>query len=443
MRKIITVLLILVCLIAIAFVTYFYSKYHTEDMMIIDVEEVTLIEYPEDPSIRSKYYNKYSDRQLILIKNDATHFDFLFESKNPKVATLILRDIDISLFVPVVPTWVRDEPNLEFIALSDREWNRQQVSFTKESPHVEIIGGDGFEEEQISSIALARNCLNAGLWELLLFTEESHEKSLYYQGWFNFPLGHYKEIFEDMNQTSYWWHWHRLEHWVDPQGTPVNLSHLRDVISEHSVNIERLPDEKIIAAGEQLRKAKIVSAPDITCWKDFCEEAEIQYASFIKPGRYSVAHPWNHEYERIAGVESAVVRKIKSPATQKELDELEVTFRSSKTGELQRFIISGFDIDSLPQLPERLYPEGLYMPMGISVPPFYQKYQDLKNEPPEKQPYFSLLLDEKGEWINHHEVAIDGPVLHRDVIDPYMIHFYILSYERQSLVGHFIIKLYR
>ena len=41
-----------------------------------------------------------------------------------------------------------------------------------EPSEIEIEGGDGFEKTAIVSAELAKNCLNAGLWELLLFTKE-------------------------------------------------------------------------------------------------------------------------------------------------------------------------------------------------------------------------------------------------------------------------------
>ncbi len=81
---------------------------------------------------------------------------------------------------------------MERIALTNRQWNRQQVRFDPHSSHIEVSGGDGFERDHLYSAALARNCLNAGLWEVLLFTQENGHKALYYQNWFTFPLGHYK-----------------------------------------------------------------------------------------------------------------------------------------------------------------------------------------------------------------------------------------------------------
>ena len=49
-------------------------------------------------------------------------------------------------------------------------------------------------------------------------------------------------------------------------------------------------------------------------------------------------------------------------------------------------------------------------------------------------------MDEDGHWLNHHELAVDGSVLHRDADDPTVLHVYLLSYERHALIGHFRIE---
>jgi hypothetical protein len=81
------------------------------------------------------------------------------------------------------------------------------------------------------------------------------------------------------------------------------------------------------------------------------------------------------------------------------------------------------------------------MPMGIGTPPFHQSYDELQQHPPEQGPYMSVLLDGEDGWIDHHAVGVDGPVMHRDEADPGLLHVYLLSYERHSLVGHFLIHV--
>jgi hypothetical protein len=136
----------------------------------------------------------------------------------------------------------------------------------------------------------------------------------------------------------------------------------------------------------------------------------------------------------------AILRRIKSPgATDRTLHELELVFSSTKREGVCRFLVSGFDLDDLPQLAVHDYPKGLYLPMGIGTPPFFQSYEELEKHPPAQSPYVSVLLDAEGRWIDHHSFAIDGPVLHRDEGDPSVLHVYLLSYERHSLIAHLVI----
>jgi hypothetical protein len=104
-------------------------RYTTSDVMFIPLKEYSSAEYPEDPADKSINYGRYSDRELRLAKRDATHFDFILEPKHGHVATVVFRNIDVSLMTPSEPYWTKRDPNLERIALTDRQWNRQQVSF--------------------------------------------------------------------------------------------------------------------------------------------------------------------------------------------------------------------------------------------------------------------------------------------------------------------------
>jgi hypothetical protein len=337
---------------------------------------------------------------------------------------------------------VKGDDGLRRVALTDRQWNRQQVSFGGPgSPHLDVSGGDGFERDQLSSAELAKNCLNAGLWEVLLFTNEGGKK-LYYQGWFTFPLGHYKDVFEHNTGLPYWKHWYYLEHWFDPAGTPVALDRLRRVTREREVSATFDRTERVLAAGEQVRKRRTTSAENVVTWGDFYDgRHDVRFASFIPPGRYSARHPWNNKYRRMDHFEKAILREVVSPATEKPLRELELVFSGSGQAGTSRLFVSGFDPETLPRLAVQDYPKGLYMPMGIGTPPFFQTYEELTRDPPAKSPFFSVQLDGDGKWIDHHSFAIDGPVLHLDAEDPDVLHLYLLSYERHSLIAHVVVAL--
>jgi hypothetical protein len=265
---------------------------------------------------------------------------------------------------------------------------------------------------------------------------------LYYQGWFTFPLGHYESIFEHNTGISYLRHWYKLEHWSNPAGIELNLDRLRTVLDQRTARAEFLSREPIFAYGEQRRKLHALDLHDLLTWGDFASAAsEIRFPTFAPPGRYFVSKPWKNEHWRIAKFDGAILRDIKSPARDEHRLEIELDFTNGRTGEATRFIVSGIDPQALPQLDVSEYPAGLYMPMGIAIPPFFESYDDLEKNPPDKSPYFSVLVDGQDRWINHHDVAIDGPVLHRDKSNPDVLHLYLLSYERHSLIGHYVIAV--
>ncbi|REJ89149.1 MAG: hypothetical protein DWQ34_20565 [Planctomycetota bacterium] len=428
-------------LLAAAGAAYVSQKYRVAETMQPQLVEFTSKEYPENPSTRSVQHGRYDGRELTLVHKDAAHFDFVLEPLNDDIARVVVRDVDVSLMTPSLPEWAKEDAGLTRIALTDRQWNRQQVRFDPNSPQVEITGGDGFERENLYSVELAKNCLNAGLWEVLLFVKENGGKSLYYQGWFTFPMGHYKEIFERNTGLPYVEHWHYLEHWVDPTGTIVPLDKLRRVVDERDAPVTFDPSEKLIARGEQITKRRTNLTQNIREWGDFYDGRAVAFASFVPPGRYSVDVPRDTEYGLMDRFEQVVLRAIESPGSDVPLAELEFVFSSRTQPGVCRFIVSGFDMDAVPALPIDDYPKGLYLPMGIGTPPFYQAYEELQDNPPDESPYVSVLLDGEDGWIDHHAVGVDGPVMHRDADDPSLLHVYLLSYERHSLVGHFVVEL--
>ena len=423
--------------------SWFTSRYQTSREMQVEVQELSNLEYPENPAPLDPNFQRYANRELKIIRTDDTHFDFILEPTNEKTAKVVIKNIDLSLFIPKAPEWVKQDRGLEAIAFTDREWNRQQVSFPVNSEHIEVVGGDGFEEQKLVQVALARNCLNAGYWEIILSAkDENGKKGMYYQGWFVLPMGHYKNVFEKINNMTYWKHWWKLEHWQDPAGTVTNVNLLRKVINEQEVATQFPLDENIIVAGEQSRKVRTTQAVNLRTWGDFYNQNnQIRFATFRPPGFYDHDTPWDNEFWRIGKFEKAILRNIKPVGVSENLQELELLFRDTKTGEQNKLFFSGINFKELPQLSVQDYPQGLYMPMGIGVPTFYQSYEELKQNPPYESPYFSFLLDSQDRWIDHHRLAVDGPVMHLDKDNPELLHLYLLSYERNTLVAHFIIDI--
>ena len=219
------------------------------------------------------------------------------------------------------------------------------------------------------------------------------------------------------------------------------MEKLRTVVEERKVSTTFDRNERVIVQGEQINKRRTTLTDDIRVWNDFYDGRQVQFASFIPPGRYSVDVPRNTKYGRLDRFEKAILRRIQSPATKEPLSELELIFSSSKQPGMCRFFVSGFEFAALPRLPIHEYPRGLYLPMGIGTPPFFQMYNELQQHPPHLGPYVSVLLDETGGWIDHHAIGIDGPVMHLDEKDPGLLHVYLLSYERHTLIAHLVIRV--
>ena len=437
--KIKSTILFVMALLVLFVGLYLYNRYHTSSTMTIKVQEFTPQEYPDNPATKSSHHGQYSHNRLILKQENDSHFTFTFLPGNSSSATIVFKNIDVGLMTPSVPSCIKNNPDLIRISLTDRQWNRQQVSFDVNSPQIKIKGGDGFEKHNLVQAELAKNCLNAGLWEILLFNKENNKKTLLYQGWFTFPLGHYKAIFEKNTGLAYRNHWYYLEHWFDPKGTVVQVDKLRDVIRTHPVQLHYDLNEPVIADGEQVNKTKnIMSINDINTFKDYYHDG-VTFSTFAPPGIYRKDKPWKNEFWRIIHPKSAVLNDIKTP-NKKHLQEIVVSFTDPKN-EPSYFYLSGFDINKLPRLNHREYAKGELYLMGIGTAPLKERYVDLMKNPPETRSEFSIFVNDKGEWINHHNMAIDGSILLLDKNHPNFLHMYLVSYERHAVIAHYWIEL--
>jgi len=128
------------------------------------------------------------------------------------------------------------------------------------------------------------------------------------------------------------------------------------------------------------------------------------------------------------------------PADSSVLYELELGFKDSRTGKSTRLIFGGLDLHSLPTTSPNHYERGWQAPMGIGNPSFFETYEELQARPPLKRFFYGFHLDDQNRWMNHHEVGVDGPLLHWDVDDSSKLHLYLLAYERHALLNHFVIR---
>ncbi|TAJ25907.1 MAG: hypothetical protein EPO64_07315 [Nitrospirae bacterium] len=384
-------------------------------------------------------FGNYPHRRVVIQQTGETRFRFVIEPASDHATSIELIDVDLAHVVAAIPPWVKADPDLIRVGLIDREWNRQQVRFQRVSHHVQVHeGGDGFERHALSRVDLARNCLNAGLWELLLFAVENGEERVYEHVWFTFPLGLYKRLFERVNGLSYWSYWWSLEHWVDPSGTPIRLDRLRAVEQAWSIKATALwEDPPAFRSEQRLKRRNIVSGP-VHTYRDWYTQP-IQFASFIPPGRYSVTHPRATQLHYLAELTGATLRQVRTPASPHSLYEIELAFRSSRTGEQTRLIFGGLDLAAIPSMSPEQYERGWQVPLGIGNPSFFESYAEVVARPPIQRSFYGFHLDTQNRWLDHHAIGVDGPLFHWDADDPSLLHLYLLSYERHALLNHFVI----
>jgi hypothetical protein len=420
-------------------IAWFQTRYDDAPDQTVPLQAFSNAEYPEDPEPRSLVFGNYPHQHVRIQQIADTRFRFLLQPASPHAAVIELTEVDLAHLVAAVPPWVKADANLSKLGLIDREWNRQQISFRRDSPSLRVLsGGDGFEEDSVSRVDLATNCLNAGLWELMLFTVEDGEERVYEHTWFTFPLGLYKQLFEHVNGLSYWDYWWSLEHWHDPSGTPVHLDHLRTIVREEPIQVRVALDEQPMARGEQRFKRKNILAPPIHSYRDWYTQP-IRFSSFIPPGRYSLAHPRETQLHYLAEFTGAMLRQVRLSQGEQLRAEIELTFQDNQTGEPTRLIFGGLDLRSLPVLPPTQYERGWQVPLGIGNPSFFEAYEEVLAHPPRQRTFYGFHLDAQNRWIDHHAVGVDGPLLHRDAENPSLIHLYLLSYERHALLNHFVI----
>ena len=369
--------------------------------------------------------------------------DVAFDIAGPDgETTLNLRDIDLSRFIPQVPEFAKDDPALTRWFLTEREFNRQRVIFAAGSEHIDIPGGfGGYSADQLS-IGLTNNCLGAGYWELAIYAETPTGRETIYQGYFDFSRGAYADMVAELNPTSYWSQARTMEAWPGfgfLKGMQFDLGAFRDVVKESEVTATDFANEEIMALGEQDKKSNLIVGEIAgTTWADL-RSSDLQFQSFVPPGVYEEDKLWGSDYSQIETLDKVIGREIESPLTTEPLKEVEMVFNGSEG--TRKLVLTGLDMEAIPQLAPENYSDGIYMPLGFGTP-FTQDYEDLKQINPTEHPFMSVVLDGENRVVDYRiDIGLNGIVLHRDQANPNLLHVYPMSYERITLVGHYTVDL--
>ncbi|NBB88311.1 MAG: hypothetical protein GVX96_00790 [Bacteroidetes bacterium] len=390
--------------------------------------------YPDNPdrSLRHPDFGRFSFNEVHFPLEGPTLGGL--ELVNPQSKdTLLLTKLDWSVWMPRLQSRLAGHDYLSTIGIVNQEWNRHQITLLPEQVHF-----TGDEKKAPKRVDVARNCLQSGLWEIILFDEhEGHDAPLYH-GWFSFPDTLYKKLFNEMNPEPFDTYASALKDWEDPQLKIVNFDALRQVDREIGLSMTSHNQGKYPLTGERKKKfSNIIYPPNSTRISDFLTDST-RFATFTPPGKYTRSDPRETELGRLAHPESCIGRSWINEDGEK-CFELQIKYGKDRKNRRTNFYISGLRTEDIPRLKEKHLDHGLQRPMGIGNPSFYQNYKEAADRKADTDPYFALLTDGEGRWLDSHAVGIDGPLLHWDAEDSHLLHVWVLSFERHAFVGHYTV----
>jgi len=402
--------------------------------------ELTDKEYPNNPDkkYRSNTYSKVDYNEVIFDEVGEGRYNIEFVPMDEKYPKVAMEEINLMEFIPTIPEYVRDDEYLSLLSVVNQEWNRNQITFRNNLFTIEP--GKKAHKHRISRVDVARSCLNSYLWEAFFYTYNpvwgKHE--LMYHGWFTFPKGLYQKLFEKRNNIQFDKYAENLEEWKDLPSELIDFESLRSVISERTIAYEDLSDEMYPIEGERKKKEdEIVFPRNPRRMTDFHTD-KAKFSSFVEPGMYVKKEKRLTQLSRFQKLEKSVVRETQNG--DQRLQEIELSFSNDK-GQETILTIGGIDLMDISIVLDEKVNDGDLFSMGIGNHTFYENYHDQQSYSSLDNPYFGILTDEKGNYLDSHFVGIDGPLLHRDSKDQDILHIWLLSYERHALVGHYKLKV--
>ncbi len=436
MNKITLVLILLLIALIVGFATDSdkSDRRFYEESFSLTIKNLSDTDYPDNPDIgfRSKDYQTelFVGGQLDLVSQPFI-WDFVFVTNESD--TVSLSHIDISELIPTIPEYIKSDEDLSYISCINQEWNRNQVKFIQGEFYTTIPGNVRLD--------LARNCLNAYLWEVILYIEEDGKTLPYAHGWFDFPHEMYGQLFEEKNNIPFVKYEAPLEEWIDAERKKIDLSLLRNIQDDINIEWQDASDEMYPLKAARKKKFKeIITPTHFSTMRDLQTDATT-LATFSPPGYYNREDPRKTELGRIQELHDVSLHRINSHTSQQELYELQLTFSYKDNDEETILIIGGIDLDEFPVLRETEVNQGWKNPMGIGNHSFYESYEKNLANQSAKSPYYALLLNDDHEWLDSHHVGIDGPIFHFSDDERTELHLWLLSFERHAIVGHYKMQI--
>ena len=396
-------------------------------------------DYPDNPDVMVRH-SKYASSVMESIQflESGEGFNVVILPTRNEDDTIFMNGVRLMEFIPSVPEYVKNDDYMSLISIINQEWNRNQVKWVGAELEA-ILDGNKVNGETITRIDIARNCLESYLWELFFYAEEDGKDKVFYHGWFTFPTDLYKVLFKERNAQDFKRYEMYLEQWNTPPSEVFDLSLIRTVKDQWDVTskVKSMNDTMYPIQGERKKKEIEIIYPEVyTKISDFHTDS-VLFATFSSPGFYDRSAPRKTQLGRFQKLQK--VECLSTEFSGNKLDEIQFTFER-ENGEQTQFIFGGLQFDRMPKLSVQNANLGNQYSMGIGNHPFYEDVRSHETLSSIDNPYFGVLLDEEGKWLDSHEIGIDGPLLHLSE-DGKTLHVWMLSFERHALVGHYSIPL--
>ena len=339
----------------------------------------------------------------------------------------------MSEFIPAIPEGFKGDEYLSLITCVNQEWNRNQVQFD----------GSNFKSTnpRIVRADVARNCLNAYLWEIILYVQEEGKTTPYAHGWFNFPKDLYATLFQEKNGQPFSRYQSAMEEWIDPPNQPIQLQLLRRPLASLEVAWVDSSDAMYPIAGARQKKFKeIITPASFATMRDLQSDATT-FATFTPPGFYNKKDPRQTELGRLKNLQHTQLFQMVSAINGDTLHELQLLFQDEAGERKTQLVFGGLDLTQFPVLASSEANKGWKTSMGFANHTFYEKYAVQVATKTKNNPYYGYLATGKGSWLDSHRIGIDGPIFHFSDPERKVLHLWLLSFERHALVGHYIFKL--
>jgi len=402
-----------------------------------DIRNLSDSQYPDNPDIgfRAKDYENewFTNGEIKVHQENVNYLDFQFSTKEK--GTIEINNMDVSEFIPTIPERLKENYYLSYIACINQEWNRNQVKFLGKEYKT--------TDKNIVRVDLARNCLNAYLWEIILYVKEDENIVPYAHGWFCFPHDLYAKLFEEKNNVAYASFKKGMENWKDPANYTLKMDLMRNVIAPIPVSFADSSSTMYPLDGARKKKFKEIIYPEkFATMKDLQTDYSL-FATFSPPGFYNKKDPRKTELGRIYNLKNVEVHRTKNPGISEETKEIQFTFLDKKQVRETKLVIGGLNFNDFPVLNSTKANDGWKNSMGFGNHTFYETYTEHNQTKAKLNPYYAFFTDGKNKWLDSHKIGVDGPIFYFSDESRKTLHMWLLSFERHALVGHYVAEFNR